>query len=153
MNNNQRGNSWFWVVVVVAVVAYGLWAMSQNISPGALVSAPANPVTENGTAINGPAPTANLSYAQALVRYAGARIQLDAKCQADAQSQKITVKNNSYVMLDNRAAVARSVHVGAYYEVPAYGFKIVQISTPTFPATWKVDCGASQNVSVITIQK
>jgi len=56
-------------------------------------------------------------------------------------------------MIDNRAPVARTVKVGSTFPIKAYGFKIVNLSSATLPATWYVDCDSSQNVATILIQK
>ena len=56
-------------------------------------------------------------------------------------------------MIDNRSGTARTVRVSSNYSIPAYGFKIVKLSSPTTPAIWYIDCDKSQNVATILIQK
>jgi hypothetical protein len=92
-----------------------------------------------------------LSYAQALVKYKNARIQLDDTCQASPRN--VTYKNNTNMMIDNRSAVSRTLKIGGSVSVKAWGFKIVNISSTKLPATWLVDCDGSQNVATILIQK
>ena len=144
------------LVVVVALVGFGLWSLSKN---------PAPVVTNNGAnnqqviptedtsvgSIDVGAPAASLSYAQALVKYKDARLQLDKVCQASPD--KMTFKNNASLMVDNRAPVARTVKVGSIFPIKADGFKIIKLSSSTLPATWWVDCDKSQNVATILIQK
>jgi hypothetical protein len=93
----------------------------------------------------------SLSYKDALIKYKDARLQLDKVCQASPD--KMTFKNNSYLMVDNRSAVSRTIKVGSTFGLKAYGFKIIKLSSSKLPATWYVDCDKSQNVSTITIQK
>lgn len=100
--------------------------------------------------VNATTPVATLSYQQALVKYKDARIQLDNTCQASPD--KMTFKNGTSIMIDNRAPVARTVKVGSTFSIKAYGFKIVKLSSDTIPTTWLVDCDGSQNVSTILIQ-
>ena len=159
MNKNQK----IWIGVGVGVVVMLLvWMMNKSSMPTTSdngtstdTSQTAIDSTEDTTAgsIDVGAPAATLSYSQALVKYANARMQLDANCQVNAQSQKMTFRNNAYLMIDNRSDVAHTVKVGSTFSVKAYGFKIVQLSSATLPVTWLVDCGSSQNVATVTIQK
>lgn len=104
----------------------------------------------DATPTKGTAP-ATLSYAQALVRYADRRIQLDAICTASPNT--LTYKNNTAIMIDNRSAVARTIHLGGVYSIKPYGFKIVNLSLPKLPGTLYLDCGRGQNEATILIQK
>ena len=155
---NKNKNLWVVVLVVGVAVILVIWAFSSSTSV---------PVVQNNTVVPPVVSTedtstgsvdvgvsaASLSYNAALVKYANARIQLDDKCQADAQSQKMTFKNNALVMIDNRAPVNRTIHLGTVFPIKAYGFKIVKLYSAKLPVTWLLDCDASQNVATVTIQK
>lgn len=146
---NQKGDSIFWVVVIVALVAYGLWTMKREAP--ATSNTPVSNSNSQPISINTPAEGGTLSYAEAIAEYGGARIQLDANCQASPSS--MTFKNNVYIMIDNRAGVERKVSLGAVSAaVPAYGFKIVLVSSPSVPAKLYLNCGSSKNVAAILIQ-
>jgi len=95
-------------------------------------------------------PAASLSYAQALIDYKGARLQLDKTCQASPNN--MTFKNGASMMLDNRSPVTRTVKVGSTYTIKPYGFRIIKLSSSTVPVTYLVDCDQSQNVSTILLQ-
>ncbi|MFA7285761.1 MAG: hypothetical protein WC011_02860 [Candidatus Paceibacterota bacterium] len=95
-------------------------------------------------------PAVSLSYEQALIKYKDARLQLDKTCQASPD--KMTFKNGTSIMLDNRAPVSRTVKVGSTYTIKAYGFKIIKLSASKLPVTYLVDCDKSQNVSTILLQ-
>jgi hypothetical protein len=157
---NKNRNMWIWIVVVV-IVLVGLVMWATNSSAPTVTN---TPVVNNTNAlqvestedlstgsVNSGAPAASLSYSQALIKYKDARLQLDKICQASPD--KMTFKNNALLMVDNRAPVARTVHVGSVFPIKAFGFKIVKLSSTTLPVTWKVDCDASQNVSSILIEK
>jgi hypothetical protein len=140
------------LVVVLVLVIFGLYLLTNKSSPS-VVNNPVVTPTEDTSAgsINVGVSAASLSYANALVTYKSARLQLDEKCQA--VPNKMTFKNNAYLMIDNRAPVARTVKVGSVFSVKAWSFKIVKLSSVKLPATWLVDCGTSQNVATVLIQK
>jgi len=136
------------LVVVLALIGLGLWSL--RTSPPTAVNTVEDTTPAGGTSATGSSP-AQLSYAQALVKFKDARLQLNDSCQASPNN--MTFKNNSLLMIDNRAAVARTVKVGSTFSVKGYGFEIVKLTSATLPATWYVDCGTSQNVATIYIQK
>lgn len=152
-----KDNPIFILVIVLILVGYAFWTTKkensalgpvQNTSP--IVDPTKN--TNNGSNVyTGVAPVTTLSYGDALVKYKDARIQLNQNCQATPTN--VTYKNNSYLMIDNRASVSRTVKVGSTFPVKAYSFKIVKLSSTVLPVTWYVDCDKSQNVATILIQK
>jgi hypothetical protein len=161
---NKNKNVWIWVVIIVIVaIVLVFWAMSGGSAPAPAYA----PVAQNNNSatippvdstedlsvgsVNAGAPAATIAYADALVKYKNARLQLDETCQASPD--KMSFKNNALLMVDNRAPVARTVHIGSVFPIKAYGFKIVKLSSTTLPATWLVDCDTSQNVSSILIEK
>ncbi len=161
---NKKKNMWIWtVVVVVVVIALIIWVRHISDSSVMTNNTGVNPVdqtaltptsTEDTTTgdINA-GQAVSISYTDALVKYADARLQLDTNCQALASPSNLIFKNNAYLMVDNRAPVARTVHIGSVFSIKAYGFKIIQLSSAKLPATFMVDCGTSQNVATITLEK
>lgn len=140
------------LVIVLVLVALGIWSLKQGPVPALDTNQAVNFVEDTSSgSIDANNPAAPLSYQQALVKYSGARIQLDKNCQASPD--KMTFKNNTNVMIDNRAPVIRTVKVGSTFSVRAYGFKIVRLYSTTLPATWYVNCDSSRNVSTILIQR
>jgi len=141
------------LVIVLVLVGFALWSLKKD---PAIISNTTNdnqivfPTDDKSPATTVPT-TATISYAQALQKYKDARIQLNQDCQATPNN--VTYKNNTNIMIDNRASVTRTVRVGSSFSIPAYGFKIVKLSSTTLPATWGVDCAGSQNVATILIQK
>ena len=157
MEDTKNKNLWIGLaVVLLLVVGFLFWSMKKAVAPAVTDNTSTNPVvvpTEDVTpgSVNTGSPAASISYANALIKYKNARLQLDPTCQASPD--KMTFKNGAYLMVDNRAPVSRTVKVGSVFNIKAYGFKIIKLSSATLPATWYVDCGKSQNVSTILIQK
>jgi hypothetical protein len=151
-------------LIVVVVICLLYWLISSSNTPSTVTvntPAPVTPVvvpptpTEDITpgSVDSGAGAATIAYSDALVKYANARLQLDDNCQADSQSQRMTFRNGSLLMIDNRSDLPRTVHIGSVFTVKAYGFKIIKLSSATLPATWLVDCDSSQNVATIILQK
>lgn len=143
------------MILVVALVAYGLWALKHNTATPAPVAVDNSQIvpTEDTSAgsIDTGVSAATISYQNALIKYKNARLQIEQTCQASPD--KMTFKNGAYLMIDNRSPVEHTVKVGAQYPIKGYGFKIIQLNSSTLPATWLVDCDQSQNVSSILIEK
>ena len=144
----------FELIIILVLVGFGLWGL-KNYSPSVdnnneNVEVPVQS-TSNNVNINNNNAAPSLSYAQALAVYKNARIQLDQICRASPNN--VTYKNNTSIMIDNRAPVNRTVKVGSTFSISAYDFKIVKLSSSTLPAVWYIDCGNSQNVATILIQK
>lgn len=93
----------------------------------------------------------SISYADALIKYKEARIQIDEDCQAFPNN--VTYKNGTSIMIDNRSAVNRTMKVGGIYTVKAYGFKIIKLDRPKLPETLLVDCDTYKNVATILVQQ
>jgi len=142
------------LIIVLVLVIFAFWSTKKNsvLAPNSDTNQAVSPVEDvsNGS-VNTVNPTASISYAQALVKYKNARLQLNNICQASPD--KMTFKNNTNIMIDNRASLARIVKLGSVFSIKAYGFKIVNISSLALPATWYVDCDKSKNVATILIQK
>lgn len=162
---------WLWilfVVLVIIIIVLVSKSMSSSSSTStseatttttsdtALSAVPGTEDTSSGSVDAASASAATISYQDALVKYADARIQLNDQCQATPSVA--TYKNGTVIMLDNRAAVSRNIHLGTYFTIKGYGFKLVKLTAgSTLPETLLLDCGTSQaadqNVATITIQK
>lgn len=114
-------------------------------------SEPTSTVTSSGSQVKAPVPVEKkLTYEQALLVYADKRFQFDSLCQA-SPAQRV-VKNNSEIMLDNRANVARPIYIdGTRYSLTAYGFKIVKLSSNNLPHTTIIDCGTGKNSAKVIL--
>ncbi len=150
-----------WLVVVLVVVGVGAWWMysknlpslpglgdlnQSNVSPSPVAGTTAKPVVKKSTA-----PVSAKSYSDAVKEYEGRRIQFDDRCQMTPQGP--TYKNGTSVMLDNRSASTKSVMIGsAKYDLSAYGYKIVTLSSPSLPKELAVNCGSSGNIGKILLQ-
>ncbi len=99
-----------------------------------------------------PAAAADTTYTDAIKQYEGRRFQINSSCQVTPFY--VTYTNNTSVMLDNRSDSIKVVKFDATaYSVPAFGFKIVKISSKTLPHEISIDCGSRYNVGRILLQK
>ncbi len=163
MVKKQQKNLLILAAVVVIILVFGFIILAYNSAKKeAQVNANINSaVNANKAKTTTPAKTqksqtpatgATLTYEQALEQYAGRMIQFSSSCYASPGS--VTLKNNTSIMLDNRASVKRTITVGsAKYSVNAYGFTIITVSTATFPATLSLNCDSQYNVAQITLLK
>ncbi len=137
------------VVVVVLIVVGTRSKSTPGVTPTMSVnSTSVSPSTS--PVVTGTPKT--LTYAQALEKYGSTRIQFDTTCQAHPSS--MVIKKGTAIMLDNRSPKARTVAVGSVkYYLFGYGFRIVVPMSKTYPSTQLVDCGTSQNVASILIEK
>lgn len=94
-----------------------------------------------------------VAYEQALELYAGYRLQFNAACQASPS--RLTIKNGTKLMFDNRADQTRTIVIdGKNYSFKPWEFKVLAISTKkTLPYTVTIDCGAARNVAQLLLQK
>lgn len=93
-----------------------------------------------------------ISYNDALIKYAGRRIELDKDCHGYPAS--ISYKDNVGIMIDNRSSMTRTVKVGTTFTIKPWGFKIVVLPDVYLVSkTLLVDCDGSQNVATILIQE
>jgi len=122
-------------------------ALNPNLSPSDVNKA----IEDTSTGSVNAGASVTISYANALLKYKDARIQLTNVCQAFPQ--KAVYKNGTTIMIDNRAPVSRTIKVGSVYTVKAYGFKLIKLSSAKLPATWLIDCDKSQNVATLMIEK
>ncbi len=146
-----------WIVVAVVVVGGYFWMQSdsstdtpsaqQSATPTSVVKATVKPSTSTKAT---PTPVTK-TYTQLLAEYSNRRIQFNASCQATPSS--FVLKNNTSILLDNRANVARTITVdGTSYSLGAYGYQVINLSSPTLPHTVKINCGSSVNVGTVLLQ-
>lgn len=152
-----------WIIVAVVVVILLAWLLLGSKKSDNTALVPVNHATNtesaSNTATNTPpantatgTTTAKLSYTDALKKYGTNRIQLDSACQARPTSA--VFKAGTQVMFDNRANVSRKVVFnGKTYNIAAYDYVVVGMTNSTYPAISYIDCGSSQNVAKITIEK
>jgi hypothetical protein len=91
-----------------------------------------------------------LTYAEVTEKYKDSRIQFNEKCQASPNN--IVLKNNAYVMLDNRAGFPQVININANYALEAHSFEIMKLSSNFLPMIWHVNCGQNKNVATILLQ-
>jgi len=152
MFKTSRGFTIIELLVVVAVIVML-----------AVKNPPADTTTENSTATEPEsvqdissqdtgATVTPISYANALVKYADRRIQLNTMCQAFPGS--VTYKDNTGIMIDNRSPNTRTVKIGNTFTIKPWGFKIVILPDVYLKSkTILVDCDNSQNVATILVQE
>jgi len=141
------------VVIVVAIILFFVFTNKQTTNPETI-----NPVTTEPESVQdindkdaGAGATA-ISYANALVKYADRRIQLDSMCQAHPNT--VAYKDNTGIMIDNRSSQTRTVKVGTTFTIKPWGFKIVVLPDVYLDVkTILVDCDGSQNVATVLVQE
>ncbi len=141
------------VVIIFAAKAHNASAPSNTSTSATDTGLLATEDLGSGSAnapVKSTAPV-TITYAEALQKYKGKIIQINDKCQASPI--KMTFTNNTNIMIDNRSAVGRTIKIGSTFTVKGYGFKIINLSSSTFPVTYLVDCDKSQNVATILLQK
>jgi hypothetical protein len=169
VDNKKNNNTIWWVIVVIVLILiigfavkkhnadYASTDQQQAVTPSAIE--PTEDISAgsiHATSVTGGS-AVTIAYADALVKYANTRIQLDmpdikgSACTATPSS--VTYKNGTTIMIDNRTPNVVTVKVGVPYTVKGYGFKLINLSSSTLPATWLIDCGSQQNVATILIQK
>ena len=152
MINSENKNLWIGgAVVLVIVLGIIFWTKNKAVAPAVNENVVPVTVAPDKGAVSTLDALNNISYAKALIKYKNARLQLEKTCQATPNH--MTFKNGAYLMIDNRAGVARTIRVGSLYKIKAYGFRIVRLSVSKVPTTWLVDCDKYQNVATILIQK
>src|SRR5271168_2831318 len=155
-----------WIIVgILVVILIGVWiwtasrSQSQNNSTS-LHTATTTTATSSdqidGTEVGSTQGVSAISYANALKLYVNKRIQFSspsgiaALCQADPNM--VTFRSGTSFMLDNRMDRTASIHFssGIIYTLPPYSFEIVTLNAIQ---TYQVDCGTSQNVVTVMIEK
>jgi Flp pilus assembly protein TadG len=146
-------------VIVVIIIAVALFFVFKNNQTTSQTGDQANNQTQTEpqsaqdiSSQDTGAAAAPISYANALIKYADRRIQLDKNCQATPHT--VTYKDNTGIMIDNRSAQTRTVKVGTTFTIKPYGFKIVVLPDVYLKSkTILVDCDQSQNVATVVVQE
>ncbi len=154
--NNSKMWIWTAAIVVVVIILFfalkGKQAVSPVITPDSNTQVNNEPASIQDVSQTTGVGAVSISYANALVKYADRRIQLDKLCQANPRT--VTYKDNTGIMIDNRSAQTRTVKVGTNYTIKPYGFKIVVLPDVYLKSkTVLVDCDKSQNVATILVQE
>jgi len=142
----KNKNLWIGVGALILVILLFYFFNKNPVLAPEVVD---NQVLDTTQKTNTVLPKPTISYDQALAKYA--RIQFDKNCQAIPN--KVTFRNNTTIMLDNRTAVPLTIKIGGTYYLKAYGFKIVTLSSNKLPEYLLVDCNNSQNVATVLLQK
>lgn len=163
--NSNAGLIWGIVigVVIVAVIIFLVVRGKKDVAVTPVTETPDSSVltsdavvTEDISAgsVHVATPAASLSYNEALALYKDKRIQFDDGCQVP-KSMSRTFKNDTELMLDNRSAETRTLHLGFMGDVTIkpWGFKIVNFSSSQLPRAVVIDCNSLQNVATISLQK
>lgn len=148
----EKNKLYLWVsvvaVVILAVVFFFMFGNKQTENQVTTEPESVQDVNDQDTGV----PAEVISYANALVKYATRRIQLDTACQA--YPNNITYKDNTGIMIDNRSPQTRTVKVGTPFTIKPWGFKIVVLPDVYLQSkTLLVDCDQSQNVATILVQE
>ncbi len=149
---NKNSNTIVWIVVILVLIigAYFLFRNKADVAPvtNDTVSESTEDTTEGSENV---ASTSALSYTDAVAKYGDKRIQLNSACQA--MPNNVTYKAGTSIMIDNRSPQTAKVRLGGVFSIKPYGFKIVKLSSANLPATYYIDCGTSQNVATVLVQK
>jgi len=155
-----------WGVVIVAVlIVVGILAFKKPTgTPVTTDNSITTTSTDNSTTTEpesvqdtsgqttGVAPI-SISYANALVKYADRRIQINTACQVPLPNS-VTYKDNTGIMIDNRSPETHTVKVGTTFTMKPYSFRIVILPDIYLKSkTLLVDCDKSQNVATILVQE
>lgn len=146
------------VAVVAVVVLSGIIFWYQENPKSNFLDFKLNPKPQNNTSVKTTAPAQNttLSYEEALQIYKNQRFQFfinnSGSCAMSPYSANLL--KGTRAMLDNRSNQQITVYLdGAPYNIKAYGFKIVTLTTSTtLPHTLKVDCNSGKNNGQIILQ-
>jgi len=154
-------NKTLWILIIVLLAIGGYYWTKSGDSTDDLgsvtkttTSPSASPAKSSGGAKTTTTVTPTVSpktYTQLVAEYKDRRVQFNADCQATPSS--FVLKNNTSILLDNRANIARTLTVdGKAYSLVAYGYQIVNLSSPSVPKTVNISCGSSVNVSSILLE-
>ena len=156
------------VVVVAAMVVWNLMDFQggEQATPTPLAGQTASPTPvapSSGSGVNrsgagqgsgqgsGFTQTQVQNYSDLVNQYEGRRIQFDAACQMNPAS--ITFKKGTTVMFDNRSAAVKTIVMGGQtYVFPAYGYKLLTLSSQVVPATLTLSCDSVPNIGSILLQ-
>ncbi len=159
MENNMENKSskaWVWIIVVIVIVVGAILLFKNkgttttDTTPPVVTEEPASTEDTSGGSPN-IVSGSNMAYGDAVKAYGDNRIQLDKTCQAHPNN--VTFKTGTSIMIDNRSPQTTKVRLGDTFTIKPYGFKIVKLAGTTLPVTYYIDCGTSQNVATVLVQK
>jgi hypothetical protein len=142
-------------VVVLAALGWVIrhkWSLSSVLpSPFGTATPTSSPkVTKTPSTAPAGSPLPQ-SYNDALITYAGHRLQFDQYCQSTPP--RLSISKGQKIMLDNRSGDTRTFAVGGVgFTIPGYGWRIMTPTAAKLPATIYVDCGSARNVATIILQ-
>lgn len=139
------------LIVVVLVCNTKTNKISQDVLDGNTADKTTESKEDTVKPVATTKPVVKMSYANALNMYKDRRIQLNDACQAIPNT--MTFKNGTTIMIDNRSKTARKLNINGAYTVGSYDYITVKLTSATLPKTILIDCGASQNVATILLQK
>lgn len=145
---------WIWALVVVVVIVALYFTLGNQQATNTVTTNEPESIQKDTTDQNNEATVAPIaiSYADALVKYADRRIQLDPNCQAYPNT--VTYKDNTGIMIDNRSDKTRTIKVGTTFTIKPWGFKIVVLpDTYLKSKTILIDCDGYQNVATVLVQE
>ena len=142
---------WIWAIVAIIVVVVLIFVFANK--PARVNQVTTEPdSTQDISAQDIGAGSVSIAYADALIKYADRRIQLDSSCQAHPTN--VTYKDNTGIMIDNRSPQTQTIKVGITFTIKPYGFKIVVLPDVYLTSkTLLVDCNQRQNVATILVQE
>ena len=142
--------TWIWIIVVVVIIIVLFLIFSNKQTVTQTTTGPNS--TQDISSQDIGAGSVSIAYADALIKYADRRIQLDSSCQAHPTN--VTYKDNTGIMIDNRSPQTVTVKVGVTFTIKPWGFKIVVLPDVYLTSkTLLVDCNQRQNVATILVQE
>ena len=150
-----------WILAGVVIVV-GVYFMSgkqtgnqylgigtASPSPSSATGAVAKPVVKKSVTPTPPVSAQN--YSELVKEYEGRRIQFDDRCQRVPKDP--TFNNGTSIMIDNRSTAAKAITVGATkYDLGAYGYRIITLSSSSLPKELALSCGSSGTVGKVLLQ-
>jgi hypothetical protein len=98
-----------------------------------------------------PASIPQMSYGDAVTKYANSRIQFDQNCHAFPS--QMAVANPVTLMLDNRSNVEQKITLsGKVYGVAAYNYVLVTLNQKALPQNIFINCNQGVNVVEIILE-
>ena len=150
----KKDNKFFGVMVVSVLVILGGGVLFLNNSLG--IFPKINNYVTDVFRLRSRGGSTGMTYEDALNAFSdGYRIQVN---NCSAQPPRITVKNGSQIMLDNRSAQSAQIQLGGKsYNLAAYDFRLVTVSAAKLPQTLQMDCRVGskigKNIAQVTLQK
>lgn len=150
-------NKWF-ILAVIVIAVLVVWSLQRG---GDIFEIPET-AEQTGSPTSSPAPAGPGSdsvftpgqiqtYTDLVRQFEGRRIQFSESCHGNPGS--VTFKNGTQVMFDNRSSSPRTIAIGnQVYSFPAYGYRILTLSSANLPATISVNCDNNVNSSQILLQ-